>query len=38
METPQELNMMCGKSNELNGEKNCFGSTTEKKMFAFDKV
>ena len=24
MVTPQELNMLCGKSNEINGEQNCF--------------
>ena len=22
--TPRELNMVCGESNEINGEKNCF--------------
>ena len=39
MVIPQELNMVYGESNEINGEKNCFESYRwEKKLFAFDKV
>ena len=39
MVTPRELNMVCGESNEINGEingENCFELTAEKKLFAFD--
>ena len=39
MVTPQELKMACGESNEINGKKIVFCSTTEKKkLFASDKV
>ena len=31
MVTPQELEMVCGESNEINGEKNCFVSDHRQK-------
>ena len=34
--TPPELKMVCGKSNEINGGKNCF--VFDRKMFAFDQL
>ena len=34
MVTPQEIKMVCGESNAINGKK----LTTVKKLFAFDKV
>ena len=36
--TPQELIMVCEESNDINSEKIVLCSTTEKKLFAFDKV
>ena len=33
--TPRELNMVCGESNEINGEKNVLSFTAEKKIFCF---
>ena len=33
--TPQELNMVCGESNEINGEQNCLSLTPEKKIVCF---
>ena len=38
MVTPQELNMVYGESNEINGLKFFLSFTAEKKLFAFDKV
>ena len=38
MVTPQGLKIVCGKSNEINGENIVLCTTAEKKLFAFDKV
>ena len=36
--TPQELKMVCGESDAINGEKIVLCSIAEEKLFAFDKV
>ena len=39
MVTPQEINMVCGESNEINGEKKLFWVLPlRKKLFAFDMI
>ena len=35
MVTPQEINMVCGESNEINGEKIVLSFAAEKKIVCF---